>query len=215
MDAILRRSSFFYVTALLTYFSLLGRYMLTRSFPVFEILPLFLPVWALGAMFASEQDERYAFLRMLPVSDERVARTKFRLVLLAAAVNWALVMTVAAFRLRDGAAEPSTFVYLTLVGAFALLVASCYQIGIWRFGFPVMSVAFGVSIAAGLVLVIIHMASLKYSDYWPALSRLTPVRWLGGAPWISSAAIAALALVVHSRLVRLGVRIKASSEAHL
>jgi len=125
------------------------------------------------------------------------------------------VMAVAAFRLRDGAAEPSTFVYLTLVGAFALLVASCYQIGIWRFGFPVMSVAFGVSIAAGIVVLILHMASLKYNDFWPALSRLTVVRWLGGSPWISSAGIAAAALLVFSRLVRLGIRIKASSEAHL
>ena len=215
MDPIFRRSSFFYATALVTYFSLLGRYMLTRSFPVFEILPLFLPIWALGALVGSEHDERYAFLRMLPVSDARVARTKLRLVLSAVAVNWALVMAVAAFRLRDGAAEPSTFVYLTLVGAFALLVASCYQIGVWRFGFPVMSVAFGVSIAAGIVLVIIHMASLKYNDFWPALSQLAVLRWLGGSPWISSAGIAAAALLVYFRLVRFGVRIKASSEAHL
>ena len=215
MDPIFRRSSFFYVTALVTYLGLMGRFLLTRDFPAFEVIPLFLPVWLLGAMFASEQDERYAFLRTLPVSDERVARTKFRLVLSAVAVNWALVMTVAALRLRDGAAEPSTFVYLTIVGAVALLLVACYQIGIWRFGFPVMSVAFGVSIAAGLVLVIIHMASLKYSDYWPALSRLSVVRWLGSFPWISSAAIAGLALVAFSRLARLGVRVKASSEAHL
>ncbi len=215
MDPIFRSSSFFYATALVTYFALLGRYMLTRSFQVFEILPLFLPIWTLGAMAASEHDERYAFLRMLPVSDERVVRTKFRLVLSAVAVNWALMMAVAAFRLGDGAAEPSTLVYLTLVGAFALLFASCYQIGIWRFGFPVMSVAFGVSIAAGLVLAIIHLASLKYDDNWPSLSQLTLVRWLGGSAWISSAAIAALALVVHRCLVGLGIRVKASSEAHL
>ena len=66
MDPIFRRSSFFYVTALVTYMGLMGRYMLTRSFPVFEVIPLFLPVWLLGAMAASEHDERYAFLRMLP-----------------------------------------------------------------------------------------------------------------------------------------------------
>ena len=215
MDAILRRSSFFYVTALGTYMALMGRYMLTRSFPVFEIIPLFLPVWLLSAMFASEHDERYAFLRTLPLSDARVALTKFRLILSAATASWALMMASAAFRLSDGIAGPTTFVYLTLVGAAALLLAAGYQIGIWRFGLSVMSVVLGVSIAAGLVLVIVHMASLKYNDFWPALSRLTVVSWLGNSPWMSCAGIAAAALLVFSRLVRLGVRIKASSEAHL
>ncbi len=168
MDPIFRRSSFFYVTALCTYLVLMGRYLLTRDFPVFEVIPLFLPVWLLSAMFASEHDERYAFLRTLPVSDERVARIKFRLILSAVTVNWAVMMAAAAFRLRDAVAGPSTFVYLTLVVAVALLLAACYQIGIWRFGFSVMSVAIGVSVAAGLVLVIVHLASLKYNDSWPA-----------------------------------------------
>jgi hypothetical protein len=215
MDPIFRRSSFFYVTALCTYLVLMGRYLLTRDFPVFEVIPLFLPVWLLSAMFASEHDERYAFLRTLPVSDERVARIKFRLILSAVTVNWAVMMAAAAFRLRDAVAGPSTFVYLTLVVAVALLLAACYQIGIWRFGFSVMSVAIGVSVAAGLVLVIVHMASLKYNDSWPAVSRLSAVAWLGGSPWLSSAGIATIALVVFSRLLRLGVRIKVSSEAHL
>ena len=75
MDPILRRSSFYYVTSLFMYMSLMGRYMLTRDWPVFEILPLFVPIWVLGALFASESDECYAFLRMLPVPDRRVART--------------------------------------------------------------------------------------------------------------------------------------------
>lgn len=215
MDPIFRRSSFFYVTALLTYFSLLGRYMLTRSFPVFEILPLFLPIWALGALVASEHDERYAFLRTLPVPEARVVRIKFSLIFAAVALNWALMMAAAATRLDDGVAAPSTFVYLTLVGAFALLVAACYQIAIWRFGFAVMSIAFGISIALGIVLVIVHLANLKYVEAWPVLSRLSVVGWLGSSPWITSAGIAAAALLLFSRLVRLGIRVKASSEAHL
>jgi hypothetical protein len=37
MDPILRRSSFYYVTSTLTYLALMGRYMLTRDWPVFEV----------------------------------------------------------------------------------------------------------------------------------------------------------------------------------
>jgi hypothetical protein len=215
MDPLYRRNSFYYVTALSTYLALMGRYLLTRSFPVFEVIPLFLPVWLLGAMAASEYDERYAFLRTLPLADGRVARAKLRVVLAAVAASWALMLAVAATRLGDGVAGPQTFVYITLVSACALLVAACYQVAIWRFGFAVMSIAFGVSIALGLVLVIVHLVNLKYVEAWPVLSRLSVIDWLGGSPWISSVAIAALTLLVFSRLVRLGIRVKASSEAHL
>jgi hypothetical protein len=215
MDPILRRSSFYYVMGLLTYMSLLGRYMLTRAWPVFEVLPLFVPVWFLGAMVASEHDERYAYLRTLPVPDRRVVRTKFTLILSFAVVQWVLMISAALFRMSDGIAGTSTLVYVTLVCAFGLLVAAGYQIAIWRYGFPAMAVVFGVSIAAGLVLVIIHLSSLKYNDSWPALSQLAIVEWLGGAPWISCAILVALALLVYRALLHIGVRVKAASEAHL
>ena len=215
MDAIFRRSSFFYVTALITYSGLMGRYMLTRDWPVFEVVPLFLPVWLLSALFASEHDECYAFLRTLPVPDGAVVRTKFRLILSAVIAAWALMVAATAYRLSDGMSGPSTFVYITLVSASGLLAVSCCQIGVWRYGFSVMAVVLGVSIAAGLVLAIVHVANLKYIEGWPAFSRLALVDWLGGAPWMSSTAVAALALAAFHRLMRLGIRVKAASEAHL
>ena len=215
MDPILRRSSFYYVMGLITYMSLMGRYMLTRAWPVFEVIPLFVPVWLLGAMSASEYDERYAYLRTLPVPDPQVAKTKFRLILSFTAIQWALMVAAALFRMSDGIAGPSTLVYVTLVCAAGLLVVACYQIAIWRYGFPAMAVVFGVSIAAGLVLIIIHLSSLKYNDHWPALSQSGAVEWLARAPWISSAVLVALALVAYRGLMRLGVRVKAASEAHL
>ena len=77
--------------------------------------------------------------------------------------------------------------------------------------FPVI----GVSVAAGLALGIIHLANLKYVDDWPALSRLGVVEWLGRAPWISNAVLIAVALLAYRALMQVGVRVKASSEAHL
>jgi len=49
MDPIFRRSSFFYVTTLLTYCGLMGRFLITRDWPVCEIIPLFMPVWLSNA----------------------------------------------------------------------------------------------------------------------------------------------------------------------
>ena len=215
MDPILRRSSFFYITTLITYMALMGRFMLTRDWPAFEVIPLFLPIWLVSGMLASEHDERYAFLRMLPLPDRAVARTKFALILSVVAVAWALMTTVALVRMGDGLVGPTTFVYVTLVCVAALLLTACYQIGIWRFGMSVMFPVIGVSVAAGLVLCIFHVANLKYQDDWPALSRIGVVEWLGGAPWISSALIAALALAAYRALLQVGVRVKAASEAHL
>jgi hypothetical protein len=215
MDPLLRRSSFFYVTTLLTYMAVMGRFMLTRDWPVFEVIPLFLPVWLISGMLASEHDERYAFLRTLPLTDRAVVRTKFTLILCFVSVAWLLMTAVALARMGDGVATTSTLVYVTLVCVSALLVGALYQIGIWRFGIPVMFPVIGVSAAAGLVLALFHVANLKYKDDWPALSQLGPVEWLGGAPWISSAVILALALWAYRALMRLGVRVKAASEAHL
>jgi hypothetical protein len=215
MEPILRRSSFYYITALCTYMVLMGRFMLTRDWPVFEVIPLFLPVWLLAAQLSSEHDERYAYLRTLPIPDRRVARIKFTLILTAAATAWVLMTAAALYRAADGLTEPSTLVYITCVATFGLLLAGCYQIAIWRYGFPAMFAVSGVSIAVGLVLVIIHLANLKYNTFWPALSRLAVVEWLGGAAWISNVLIAALALTVFYGLLRVGIRVKESSEACL
>jgi len=173
------------------------------------------PVWFLGAMFASEHDERYAYLRTLPIPDRQVVRTKFALILSFAAVQWALMTAAALFRMSDGIADPTTLVYITLVWTFGLLAAGGYQIAIWRYGFPVMSAVLGVSIAAGLALVIIHLASLKYNDNWPAFSQSGVVEWFGRAPWISNAVLMALALLACRALMQVGIRVKAASEAHL
>ncbi len=215
MNPILRRSSFFYVTTVLTYIGLLGRFMLTRDWPVFEVIPLFLPVWMISAIGSSEHDERYAFIRLLPIPDRTVARTKFVLVLSFVAVAWTFMTGVALLRAGDGFAGPETRVYITLVCATTLLIGAGVQIGIWRVGMAAMFPVIGVGVVAGLLLALVHMANLKHVDGWPALSQWGVVTWLGGAPWVSSAALVMLALLAFRGLLRLGVRVKAASEAHL
>jgi hypothetical protein len=215
MDPILRRSSLFYATSLMTYMALMGRFTLTRDWTAFEVIPLFIPVWIVSGMLASEHDECYAFLRLLPVPDRVVVRTKFALILSTVAVAWALITLIALFRMGDGIASASTLVYVTLISAAALLLVPCYQIAIWRFGVSTMIPVIVVSIVAGMLLCLVHVANLKYHDGWPAFSRMAIVEWLAGAPWISIAVIVALALTAYRALMEAGVRVKAASEEHL
>ena len=215
MDPILRRSSFYYWTSLATYLAVMGRYLVTRDWSAFEIIPMFMPIWLTAAMLASEYDESYAFLRTLAVTDRCIVRRKFGTILVSAALQWLLMVGVCLLRRRDAVSDPSTVVYLTLVAAVALLLVAWLQIAIWRHGFPEMKVAMIGCVAAAIVLVILHMALLKQVDWWPALSRLRIVQWLGRAPWVSSAALVAAALAIFHRMMGTAIRVKTSSEAHL
>jgi hypothetical protein len=215
MDPIFRRSAVLYVSHLLTYSVLMGRFMITRDWTAFEIIPLFMPVWLASAVLFSERDESYAFLRTLPVPDRAVARTKFRLILSSAVIQWLLMVGAALLRRGDGVSGPSTLVYVTLICACALLVAGCFQVGVWRYGTSAMTGVIGGFMGLGLVLIILHMISLKRIDSWPAFSQAALVQWLGRAPWVSSVVLAALALWAFHWVARAGVRVKASSEACL
>jgi len=215
MNPIFRRSSLFYLSSAVTYLAIMGRYLVTRDWTAFEVIPLFMPIWLLSALLWSEDNERYAFLRMLPVPDSDVARLKLTLILVSALFQWTLLTAVAVARMDEGIAGPSTLVYLTILGAIGLLATAAGQIAIWRFGLSTTKPVLVASIVGGIVLAILHLASLKNVDAWPVLSEADPVAWLGGAPWISSAALMALTLLAFRALVRLGVRIKSASEAHL
>jgi hypothetical protein len=215
MDPILRRSSFFYITGVVTYLGLMGRYFLTRRWPVFEIIPLFMPIWLASALIASEQDECYAFLRMLPVTDRAIVRRKFLIILASAAIQWGLIVLVAALRTEDGTATAGTFVYLTLVCAAGLVIAGGLQVAVWRFGLPAVRTPAIVAIAVTIAVLIGHTLALMRVEQWFAFSELGPIAWMATVPWLSSAAVAVLALAAWHRIMQVGIRVKASSEAHL
>lgn len=215
MRPILRRCLIPYAWAAVTYLAIMGRYTVTRDWSVFEIIPLFMPIWLLAALLSSEHDERYGFLRTLPVRDSDVARLKLTVILLSALVQVVLLSAVAVARRGDGAADDSTLVYLVFIAAFGALVTAAGQIAVWRYGMSVMKPVLVTAIVAGIALVIMHLASLKNVESWPALSQTWIVTWLGRAPWLSIPVIAAAALAGFQGLARLGVRVKAASEAHL
>jgi hypothetical protein len=215
MDPIFRRSSTYYWTTLGTYAFLMGRFIETRDWTAFEVIPLFMPVWLASALVFSERDEAYAFLRTLPVPDRVVVRTKLGLILLLAAIEWLLLVAVTLFRRGDQVVGPGVLVYVTAICFLGFALVALLQIGIWSRGLARMTGVCVGFILGGIVLVTLHMVALNHIGGWPPLSRLAVVERLGGAPWVSSALVVALTLALFHRLVQVGVRVKHSSEAHL
>ncbi len=219
MDPIIRRSLPLYLAHFMTWAGILGTSLRGRELPAFEIIALFVPVWLVSSVVFTERDESYGFLRTLPVTDDRIARTKFGLILGAAVLYW--LFTVAAAIVRQDATPTgsATFVYITIVSIYGLVIGACAQLLFWRFG---ASIATGAGIAfmvLSLVLTIVHTASLRVSlrspAGWPVLSRTGAVEWLAGAPWASIPVLGTLALLAFYSLLRAGIRLKASSEACL
>ena len=215
MDPILRRSSFFYLSTLVIYSGLLGKYLGVDPWPAFEVIPLFMPVYLAAAVLSSERGESYGFLRILPVTDRAIVRRKFGLILGAAAAYWLFMMLVALGRWSSGMSGPSTLVYVTLVCGCGLVLAACCQVGIWRFGLPVTTGVTVVFLAVSLLAAVVHTVGLRRRAGWPVLTQLAGVQWLAGAPWLSVAALAVLSVAVCWGLMRAGIRVKVSSEACL
>jgi hypothetical protein len=215
MDPIIRRSLILYLTHFVTWSGILGRFLFVREWPAFEIIPLFTPVWLVSAVVFTERGESYAFLRMLPVTDRRIVRTKFGLILGAATLYWLFTVGAALVR-RDAALTwQATLVYITIVSAYGLVVGACIQLLFWRLGASIATGAAIVFMILSLIVTIMHTASLHSLPGWPVLTRAGVVEWLAGVPWLSITVLGGLALVAFYGLLRMGVHVKASSETCL
>lgn len=215
MDPILRRSSLFYLSTFVIFTGVLGRFLGRDAWPAFEVIPLFMPVYLLAGVMSSESNERYAFLRQLPVSDHRIAGTKFGLITVSASLYWVFMTLIGLARMSEGTSGPTTLVYVTIVCGVGLLLGTSFQIGIWQFGHSKVLPAALVVGGLNLAIAIVHTASLRRSAHWPVLARLGPIEWMGRSPWLSIPVLAVLFAAATVWLFRVGVRVKERSEAAL
>jgi len=215
MDPITRRSLILYLMHFITWSGILGRFLYVREWPAFEIIPLFMPVWLASSVVFTERGESYAFLRALPVTDRRVVRSKFGLILGAGVVYWLFMIAAALIRQDGTSSGPTTLVYITIVSVYGLVIGACVQLLFWRFGASIATGAGIVFMVLSLVLTIVHTASLRFSPGWPVLTRTGAVESLAAVPWLSIPVLGALALLAFYGLLQAGIRVKASSEACL
>jgi hypothetical protein len=201
MSAIIRRSSFFFITHFLTLFMFSWR----RGATAFCALLVF--IWLPSSVLWSERGESYAFLRLLPVRDRDVARAKLGLGLGAAAAYWAWLTLVS---LIHWGVSREFFALFSLVNLAASvwmpLVALCY-LGVWRIGaramtFPLLT-----------LMVIAFFAALGFG-----LSYFPPRRVYSGlaaAPWPLQILLPLAGLGLFLLLARKAPRVKWNNDEHL
>lgn len=210
MSAILRKSSFFYVTHLCT-FSIPGLAMLLahENRGMLSVLALWVPVWLSSSVLWSERQESYAFLRSLPVTDREIVRTKFGLALGFAVIYW-LILSL--FIRGAWGSTPEYAGYMALASltcAIAIILAAGWYIFSWRFGPSALTV--GVMAFVIIVILATWIADVRRMVRTGGIGILAP-RWLAEDPWIYQAGVFVIALAAFYGLLRLAVRVKIKSE---
>ena len=210
MSAILRKSSFFYISHLCT-FVIPPLYMLAepRNRSVLAVMALWIPVWLSSSVLWSERQESYTFLRMLPVTDRRIVRTKFGLVLGFAIVYW---LVVSLFIRAAWGSTPQYAGYMALTSlacATALVLAGGWLIVSWRFGQTVLTAAVMAFVVTGILST--WFVDVKRRVRGGGIWEITP-EWLAEAPWFYHVLLFAAALAAFYGLMRIAIRIKTRSE---
>jgi hypothetical protein len=211
MPAILRKSSFFFITHLCT-FSIppLAMLLERRNRGMLSVMALWVPVWLSSSILWSERQESYAFLRTLPVADRQIVRTKFGLALGFAVIYW-LILSLFIRGAWGSTPEYSGYMALaSLTCAVSLVLAGGWYIFSWRFGPSVLTAGVMIFVVIGVlatwVVDIRRMVSIG------GIGTLAP-RWLAEGPWVYQAVLFAVALAAYYGLMRLAVRVKEESEA--
>jgi hypothetical protein len=213
MSALARKSSQFFITHLCT-FAIPGLIEITasRNRGILWVMALWVPAWLSSSVLWSEKTESYAFLRILPVTDREIVRTKFCLVLGFAMVYWIVLNLF--FRLAWGSAPvvSSMQALANLTCAVSLLLAGGWYIFSWRFGASALTVGVMAFIAIVLLGTIIGVFERGIRSPNPGVLFS---RQLAEGPWIYQVVMIAAALAAYYGLMRLAVRVKEKSEAYL
>ena len=200
MLAIIRRSSFFYVTHFLT-FSLMP---LVGS----QGAVLFVFLWLPSSVLWSERGESYAFLRLLPIRDRDVVRAKLGLGLGAVIAYWAWLTLLTLVHWGVSAEFFARFSLINLLAsAWPPLVALCY-LGVWRLG------------ARGMTFPLLTLMGVAAFIVLGFQARFFPHRGgdplgLPAAPWLLQVLLPLAGLALFLWLARVGPRVKRSNDEHL
>jgi hypothetical protein len=215
MPTVLVKSSPFYLSHMLT-FSLLGLPLLAGEAGVVPIMAMLIPVWVSSSVLFSELRESYGFLRTLPLTDREVVGAKFLLALGAVAVYWVAMIWIT---VQTGIGTPLfprnlALVHLSVI--FSLLAAACWYIGIWLFGTTVMTIVVVTFMVVGTIgSIVLRFGPAGSPAAWAMIHELVLVRLLAASPWFVYVLLAVVALLAYYALMRLAVRVKRTSEAHI
>jgi hypothetical protein len=210
MLAILRKSSFFFITHLCSY-SAPALYMLLerKGGGFLSVMALWLPAWLSSSVLWSERQESYAFLRVLPVTDRQIVRTKFGLALGFAFLYWIILFL---FNRLTWGSDPVHYYYAALANlccAVSLVLVAGWYLFSWRFGPSALNVA--VVVFTLVVIFGTFIVNIRRMVRTRGIGVLAP-RWLAEGPWFYHILLLVATLAAYYGLMRLAVRVKEKSE---
>ncbi len=212
MFTIARKTSFFFLTHLCTFCAPAWPALLKGKGGIISMLAFWVPLWLSSSVLWSEKQESYAFLRMLPVTDREIVRTKFGLALAAAFAYW-LILTLFTWWAWSSTWEyPFHMALANLTCAMSLPLIACWYIVSWRFGQSALTVGVLAFIVLGIVTAFVLNVDRRN---WVGAPGIAAARWLAEGPWYLQLCLFLIALAAYYGLMQLAIRVKQKSEASL
>ena len=212
MFAIVRKTSFFYFTHLVTFCAPAWPALLKGKGGILSMLAFWVPLWLSSSVLWSEKQESYALLRMLPVTDREVVRSKFGLALAAAFVYWLILSLFNWWAWGSTWEYPMYMALANLTCAVSLPLAACWYILSWRFGQSALTVGVMALIVVGIIATFILNVD---RGTWVGAPGIPAARWLAGGPWYLQLCPFLIALAAYYGLMQVAIRVKQKSEASL
>jgi hypothetical protein len=153
MIGLLRKSSFFYISHLVTFCWLGVAWSFQGEYGWISAVSAMVPLWMSSSVLWAEQSEKYRFLRILPITSSEIVAVKLSLILAAATAYLGILTTsilIAGDRAGNLPVNLSTAVFCCFAG---LLLAFIWQICIWRFGIRIMTPVILVAIGMQFLLI--------------------------------------------------------------
>jgi len=213
MSAILRKSSFFYITHLCTFcFPPLVMLAESRNRGVLAIMALWIPVWLSSSILWSERQESYAFLRTLPVTDRQVVQTKFGLTLGFTFIYWLIVSLFIRWAWGSTPEYAGYMALTSLTCAGSLVLSGGWYIFSWRFGPSALTAGVMAFVVLGILTT--WIVNVKRMIRSVGIGTIAP-GWLAGGPWVYHVLLFLVALAAYYGLMQVAVRVKKKSEVSI
>jgi ABC-2 family transporter protein len=210
MSAILRKSSFFYITHLCTFcIPPLAMLAESKNRGVLAIMALWIPIWLSSSILWSERQESYAFLRTLPVTDRQIVRTKFGLTLGFTVIYWLIVSLFIRWAWGSTPEYAGYMALTSLTCAAALVLAGGWYMFSWQFGPSALSAGVMAFVMIGILAT--WIVDVKRTVRTSGIGTIAP-GWLAEGPWIYHVLLFAAALAAYYGLMQAAVQVKIKSE---
>ena len=161
MIGLLRKSSFLYISHLVTFCWIGVGPSLEGKYDWIIAVSAFVPLWMSSSVLWAEQSEKYRFLRILPITSSEIVAVKLSLILAAGMAYLGILSTYILMAGDKAGRLPVNFSTAVFCCFAGLLLAFIWQICIWRFGIRIMTPIILVSIGLQFLLIFVPLVTRR------------------------------------------------------